>query len=260
MKKKILLGLLLLVLGFIHPVKAANYDFRELIPTGKETTIRGNNFLYKGLSYQNGMVKFETIKNNSKEKRALSVSIGLFDEKKKNIGTINYCSEELALNTKEEKTNFIIDVKGSIIEEGKNYKDVKYISLLGENINCRLDGSKDYIGQTVEQIGMPKNTQLSDSAMLIVNIFKYILIAMIIIFVYRFVFTNAYRNVDGEDVRQEYAYINKELRKERERELKRNPPKPKEVKPNKAPEIIEQEKIQNEKDLADDSDLHNMYK
>lgn len=258
--KKNLIFLLLILLGLLQPVKASNYEFRELIPSGTQTTIRGETFLYKGLSYKNGLVRFETIKNNSKEKKALSISIGLFDESKKNIGTINYCSQEQSLDTKESKDSFIIDVKGTNLEDGKSYKDVKYISILGENISCRLDGSKDYIGQTVEQIGMPKNTQLSDSAMLIVNIFKYILIAIIGIFIYKYLFTNAYRNVDGEDVRQEYAYINKELQRERDRELKRNPPKPKEIKPNKSPEIIEQERIQNKKDLEDDSDLHNFYK
>ena len=96
--------------------------------------------------------------------------------------------------------------------------------------------------------------------MFVVNIIKWIGVVLVVGFLYKFLFTGAYRNIDGEDVRQEYTYINKELRKEREKDAKENPPKPKEVKKNKSDEIIEQERIQNEKDLLDDSDLHNMYK
>ena len=260
MKKYIKLLIILLLVGITLPVKAANYAFKELIPQDKTTTIRGNTFLYKNLTYQNGVVKFELIKNNSKEKKPLSVSIGLFDEKGKNIGIINYCSAEQALNSKEEKENFIIDINGASMESGKTYKDIKYISILGENSTCRLGGSQEFIGQTVEEIGMARNNQLTSSELLIVNIFKVILVALVLLFIYKFLFTGAYRNMDGEDVRQEYAYINKELRKEREQELKRNPPKPKEPKKVKSDEIIEQERIQNEKDKADDSDLHHMYK
>lgn len=258
--KKIIVGVLVLLIGMTLPVKAANYEMRELIPSGITTTIRGETFLYKGLSYKNGIIKFETIKNNSKEKKSLSISIGLFDEKKKNVGTINFCSSEMALDTKEEKPNFVIDVKGSNLETGKSYQDIKYISVLGENENCRVDGSTDYIGQTVEQIGMPKNNTFNDEQLLLINIVKVIVIGLVAWFLYRFLFTTAFRNMDGEDVRQEYAYINKELRNDRERELKKNPPKPKEVKKVKSDAVIEQEKIQNEKDKEDDSDLHNFYK
>jgi len=259
--KKIFLGLLILItIGIVIPVKAANYEFKELIPSNTTTTIRGETFLYKGVSYNNGVIKFDSIKNNSKEEKALSVSIGLFDAKKKNIGTINFCSKDLLLNSKEEKSSFIIDVKGSNLEPGKTFKNIKYYSILGENETCRVDGSTDYLGQTVEEIGMAKNNTLNSSEMMVVNIFKYIAIVLLVFFLYRFLFTNAYRNMDGDDVRQEYAYINKELRKGREKELRENPPKPKEIKKDKSDKVVEQEKIQNEKDLRDDSDLHNMYK
>ena len=80
------------------------------------------------------------------------------------------------------------------------------------------------------------------------------------LFVFRFVFTNAYQNMDGTDTRQEYAYINKKLRKEREHELKVNPPKPKEVKKNKTDEQKEQEIIENEKAKNQDADIFDMYK
>lgn len=257
--KKVLF-IIVLFLGMIMPVKAADYSMRELIPERTKTTIHGENFLYKDISYHEGILSFGLVKNNSKETKNLSISVGFFDKDKKNIGTINYCSKESQLNTKEEKTGFVIDVTGANLATGKSYKNIKYIAVLGENTTCRTDGSQDFVGETVEQIGMAKNTTISDSTMMLVRILEVVAAIIMILFLYRFLFTSAYRNVDGEDVRQEYVYINKQLKKEREKELKVNPPKPKEIKPNKSKEVMEQEKIQNEKDLLDDSDLHNFYK
>lgn len=218
-------------------VKASNYEMRELIPTGTKTTIRSKNLLYKNFYYENGFVNFATIKNNSKEKQKISISIGLFDENKKNIGTIFYCSDE-TLSPKEERDNYMIDVKGSYIEEGKNYSDIKYIAVLDDNSSCKKEGSYEYLGQTVEEIGMPKNTQLSDNAKLLLNMLEVIGIVLVILFLFKFLFTNAYKNMDGTDVRQEYAYINKQLRKERERKARWHRPEPKEVKTEKTKEII----------------------
>ena len=56
MKKVVILFLTLL--GIMAPVKAANYEIRELIPEGVQTTIRGETFLYKNFIYQEGVIKF----------------------------------------------------------------------------------------------------------------------------------------------------------------------------------------------------------
>lgn len=255
--KKVLWMILLLCM--VIPVHAANYSMKELIPENTKTTIRGEHLLYKEIFYQSGKIRMQAIKNNSKEAQKLAISIGLFDKNKKNIGTINYCQDE-QLASKQGKDNVSIDVKGDYLVAKKSLADIKYIAVLGENLNCRTDGATEYLGQTVDQIGMARNNTLTSEEMLVVNIIKWIGVAMVIGFLYRFLFTGAYRNIDGEDVRQEFSYINKELRKEREHEAIVNPPKPKVVKPNKSKEIVEQEKIQNEKDRLDDSDLHNMYK
>ena len=44
---------------------------------------------------------FKGIKNQKEEAKPISISIGLFDSKKENIGTINYCTD--TLQAKEEK-------------------------------------------------------------------------------------------------------------------------------------------------------------
>ena len=80
--------IVLVMLGLVE-VNASNYEMMELIPLDVETTIRGDNFLYKDISYEKGSIKFGSIKNMSDEKKSLTVSIGLFNKKKKNIGIIN---------------------------------------------------------------------------------------------------------------------------------------------------------------------------
>lgn len=259
--KKLKVLLLLLLVGLVLPVKAADYEMKELIPVDTTTTVHGEIFIYKGFNYSNGIIKMESIRNNSFEKHSLSISIGLFGEDKKNIGIINYCEKDTVIISKETyKKELLIDVKGSYLAPDKTIKDVKYISVIGENTNCRTDGSQEFIGSTVEQIGMAKNTQINSSAEMLINILKVIGVVLVGLFIYKFLFTSAYRNMDGEDVRQEYAYINKELRKDRERELKRNPPKPKEIKRNKTDEQLAQEQKENAAEKKDNSDLHNLYK
>ena len=257
--KKILL-FILLFMGMITPVYAANFNMKELIPEKIKTTIRGEHILYKDFFYEEGMIHFASIKNNAEEQEKISISIGLFDKNKKNIGTINYCDENRVLAPKQEVKDFAIEVKKSHLEKTKSYKDIKYIAVLSENINCRTGGSQDFIGQTVEKIGQAKNNTLNSDEMLVVNIIKVVAVTLVALFLYKVLFTNAYRNMDGEDVRQEYTYINKQLRKKREKDLKENPPQPKEVKTDKTDAILQQEKIQNEKAASDDSDLHNLYK
>ena len=177
---------MLMIIGIATPVKAANYTMKELIPERTKTTIRGETFLYKDLSYNEGIISFGLIKNNSKEKAKLSISVGLFDQNKKNIGTVNYCSESVAVAPKEEKEDYVIDVSSSQLATGKSYKNIKYISVLGENITCRTDGAQDYIGETVEQIGMAKNTSVGDNTMLLVRILEVISAIIIILFLYKF--------------------------------------------------------------------------
>ena len=257
MKNKLVFLILLLVF-MVVPVDAANYEMKELIPAGITTTIRGDYLLYKDITYNDGVISFTHIKNLSDTSRKLTISVGLFDENKKNIGTINYCEGEL--KSQEKKDKFVIDVKSSYMSRDKSFKDIRYIAVLSENSNCRKEGALDYEGQTLEQIGMPKNTLLSKHEKELVVVVEVVAAILVLLFVFRFVFTNAYQNMDGTDTRQEYAYINKKLRKEREHELKVNPPKPKEVKKNKTDEQKEQEIIENEKAKNQDADIFDMYK
>ena len=273
--RKIIFILFITVIGVI-PVKAANYELQELIPVNVETTIVTDHFSYKEFYYNdndleaeslhNNYVIFKGIENLTTEERPVSISIGFFDADKKNIGVINYCSSKdqtsivagTILQSKEEKS-YVIEVTKKHLADGKTVNDIKYISVLSDNINCNTKGSLDYVGRTVEEIAIPKNKSLDSQSELLITVMSVIGIALAALFVYKFLFTTSYQNFDGKDVRNGYNKYNEELAKERERELKRNPPKEKEPVKVKSDEVLQQEEAAKNEDKSG-TDLHNLYK
>lgn len=276
--KKIILFITILVITLVSQnVYAANYNIKELIPVNNHTTIGTNNFRYIDFYYndnemeadglKNNFIIFSKIKNVSDEKKAVTVSIGLFDKDKKNIGTINYCSTKdktsvvagTELNPDEEKS-YVIEVNKKYLADKKTVKDIEYISILSDNPNCTTGSSLDFVGQTVDEIGQIKNTGLSDDAELLIKILTGIGVVAIIIFVYNFMFSTRYKNFNGEDVRQEYSYINKELEAKRKYDAIHNPTPPKKVKEVKTQGVKAQEERENSNANKESSDLHNFYK
>ena len=276
--KRIIMFITILVITLVSQnVYAANYNIKELIPVNAHTTIGTNNFRYIDFYYndnemeadglKNNFIIFSKIKNVSDEKKAVTVSIGLFDKDKKNIGTINYCSSKdktsvvagTELNPDEEKY-YVIEVNKKYLADKKTVKDIKYISILSDNPNCTTGSSLGFVGQTVDEIGQIKNTGLSDDAELFIKILTGIGIVAIIIFVYNFMFSTRYKNFNGEDVRQEYSYINKELEAKRKYDEIHNPTPPKEVKEVKTQEVKAQEERENSNANKESSDLHKFYK
>lgn len=276
--KRIIMFITILVITLVSQnVYAANYNIKELIPVNAHTTIGTNNFRYIDFYYndnemeadglKNNFIIFSKIKNVSDEKKAVTVSIGLFDKDKKNIGTINYCSSKdktsvvagTELNPDEEKS-YVIEVNKKYLADKKTVKDIKYISILSDNPNCTTGSSLGFVGQTVDEIGQIKNTGLSDDAELFIKILTGIGIVAIIIFVYNFMFSTRYKNFNGEDVRQEYSYINKELEAKRKYDEIHNPTPPKEVKEVKTQEVKVQEERENSNANKESSDLHKFYK
>ena len=145
------------------------------------------------------------------------------------------------------------------LEEGKTVLDIHYISMLDDNITCKKEGADYYLGQTVEEIGIGKNNSIDSHTKLFLIILAVVGGFLLFIFLYSFMFTNTYENMDGDDLRTGYKKYNKELSDERERELRIHPPKPKEVKKTKTDEVLAQEeKAANEN--KEGTDLHNFYK
>jgi hypothetical protein len=257
--KKVLLSLFIILLTIIiTPVHAANYELKELIPTDIKTTIVTNNFSYKNFYYSSGQVVFTGIKNLTTEELPISITIGLFNSKKKNIGTINYCSEVLGSR---EEINYVINVDSSYLSPEYNLSDIKYISVLSDNITCRSTGSGnlDYIGQTVDEIGMAKNKGLDSHTEFLIKILTCIGVVLVIIFIYQFMFTNHYNNFDGDDVRRSYKKYNKQLKLEREVKERNTPKVEEKPKINKSEEVLREE-LEAKKETGNDTDLHNLYK
>ena len=255
MKRIIRVFLVLLICLSVKNVYAANYSVKELIPLNVKTSIHTDNFSYKGMHCDGYGVYFTSIKNLTEDNMPISISIGLFDKDKKNIGTINYCNN--TLQSKEER-EFFIDVSSKYIGKGKKQKDVKYIAVLGDNTNCRIDGSTDYIGQRIDNLGVSSDGKLDSKTQLFLYIVIILVGAFVVLIVYKLLFTKSYRNVDGKEVRDAYDDINRELREMREEEEKnRVAPPPKE--PDKPIEILEQEEEARNEDKSG-TDLHNLYK
>lgn len=256
MKKIVKILVILLLLVVTKNVYAANYKIKELIPLKIKTTVVTKNFSYRKFQYNEGKIEFEGIKNLTDKDIPITISIGLFNKDKKNIGTINYC--DYTIKSKEEAT-YEIDVTKDYLGKDYSISDIKYISVLGDNINCRTTGSDEYIGQTVEEIGYAKNSTIDSDTSLTIKILSIVGGVIFLIFIYNLLFTRTYENIDGSDVRQGYRRVNEDLKKEREEELRRNPPKPKEVKKVKTDEVLKQEEEASKEDKSA-TDLHNLYK
>lgn len=273
--KKIRIVFLLLILFSIKEVRAANYQIKELIPVDTPTTIVTDNFSYKNFYYndnkmeaeslKNNFIIFENIKNLTDKELPVSISIGLFDENKINIGTVNYCSTNdkysVVNNTilqSEEEKNYVIEVNKKNLADKKTVNDIKYIAVLSDNINCRSSGSLEFVGKKVEDIKTMKKSFLDNQhTQLVIQIFTILLIIFIIGFLYKFLFTNSFRNFNGNDVRDEFKYRNKELAKEREN-VKIEKPIKKDT--SKSSLIKEQEMNALNSENKDKTELHNLYK
>lgn len=265
MKKLFLLITIFLAAILTVNVNAANYELKELIPINKETTIVTSNFSYKGIQYNNENLVLKGVKNLTTENIPISISVGFFDKDEKNIGTINYCStndnksflQEKGLDSKEE-VSYTIKIDGKYLSPKNKVSDIKYIAVLSDNINCRTTGSQDYLGQKVEKIGLPTNNPIDDNTQLLITIVELLATIIFLIFLYRFLFTNDFRNFDGEDVRREYAYINKKNKEERknrpETSKKRNPNK------NEKSEKIKKQEQEEKEKSKEESSLHKFYK
>lgn len=255
MKRIIKIVLVLLICLSTKTVYADNYKIKELIPFGVHNTFHTDNLVYKNMYFNNEGIYFESIKNITDRDLSITISVGLFDKNGINIGTINYCESNLA---SEEERGYFIKFEKEYFGNKNNLSKLKYIAILGDNVNCRIGGSSDFIGQRVDKLGVAHSNQFDNNTELFITIISILGGLLIILFLYKFLFTRSYRNVDGSEVRDAFKGINKELLKEREEKEKNRPaPPPKE--PNKPIEILEQEEEAKKEDKSD-TDLHKLYK
>ena len=172
---KFLMILLVLSTLFVGiDVYAGDYSIKELIPVEDEANVFSKTFNYTGVKFEadssgraNGVLRFNSIVNNTSTKKTPSFNILLFDGTKKNIGFITYCGEK---DYGSDNTMFYIpgkDAKPFSINVtsryfGGNEKDyegivhepgeILYYSFFSDNSYCQIGGYTKYIGLTLEEI------------------------------------------------------------------------------------------------------------
>ena len=172
---KIILFLVVLCTLFVNVnVYAGDYSLQELIPVSDEATVFSKTFNYSGVKFEtgsdgkvNGVLRFNSILNNTSTKKSPSFNILLYDGTKTNIGYITYCAEKdygsdnsmFYIPGKESKP-FKINVTTRYFGGNeKNYKDtvhepgeIVYYSFFSDNSYCQIGGYTKYIGLTHEEI------------------------------------------------------------------------------------------------------------
>lgn len=266
MKKIITLIITFLILMTAYNVQAANYQLKELIPLDTKTTIVTSKFSYKQLYYDSNSNKihFGGIKNISQEEKPVSFSIAFFDEKKKNIGLVNYCDKNNNILQSKTEITFELDITQGYLGEEFTLKDIRYMALLEDNSTCKVDGSQLYIGQKVEDIGKYRRGELSESSALTVKIIGFIAGFLIVIFVYQFLFTNKYKNMDGNEVRNILKNYKNENAKADTFAINDQHSECYDsntiINKSKTSEMADKEALENDKSKRKENDLYNLYK
>lgn len=172
---KIIMFLIVLCMLFVNvDVYAGDFSIKELIPVTEEANVFSKTFNYTGVKFEtssdgkaNGVLRFNSILNNTTSKKSPSFNILLFDGSKKNIGYITYCGEKdygsdnsmFYIPGKEAKP-FSINVTSRYFGGNeKNYKgivhepgEILYYSFYSDNSYCQIGGYTKYIGLTIEEI------------------------------------------------------------------------------------------------------------
>lgn len=167
--KKIYLSFLFLLCFFLYqPVYARDGHTKELISIEEEggVSIDTGDIYYYNVSFQTKQFKdkldkihFDLVRNQTEEERPYSVSILLFDENKKNIGFISYCSSreldgDYALLKLKAGASSKLDIylKKDYFVTGKGPSYLKYFSILDSNLDCKKYAVNKYEGLTIEEI------------------------------------------------------------------------------------------------------------
>lgn len=167
-KRYFIFGIIILVCCMVR-VNAETYQLGELLPVDEHANLTTNIFEYRDFYYNdntmeaqylgNNFVIFKAIKNVSKEEYPVSISIGVFDQNKVNIGTVNYCATAdntsvvagTVLQSGEEKA-YVIEINKRHLADKKSVSDIKYISILSDNKTCKTGATLENAGKTIAEI------------------------------------------------------------------------------------------------------------
>lgn len=174
--RKILFGCF--IFSCFISVKAETYAVNTLFPIDTEATVETNSFTYQNMSFSsnlddkgNATIYFQQIINRTDQKIPVSINVLLFNNDKKNIGFVTYCTN----NDYDSSYNrFELDAKQAVpftisvtprylaidsyeengVAKEKKYSasEVKYLAVYDDNAYCRLGGYNRFKGKTIEEI------------------------------------------------------------------------------------------------------------
>lgn len=162
-----MIGEFIFLFLLVLPVFAENYEVYSYIPVSGSATVHTEKFDYNDFTFSteknekgNGKLVFSSIHNNTMSKSAISINVLLFDEDKKNVGYLTYCSDKDYTNDSNrgfklsggESQPYTIDVISRFFVEGKELKDVFYLVVVDENKYCQIGGYDQYAGLTLDEI------------------------------------------------------------------------------------------------------------
>lgn len=168
--RKIYVSLILVIcLFFVNTnVYAQEYQSKELIQANAIATVETELFTYRDFTVKKtaidkGTINFASIVNKSDKKLPVSINILLFNEKKKNIGYITYCTDQdyssdytdFKLGPKG-MTSFSINIASKYFLENSTVYDIEYIAVMDDNKYCHVGGYDKYRDLTIEQIAEGK--------------------------------------------------------------------------------------------------------
>lgn len=163
---KYLLVMFLAFLFFFN-VRAMEYEEMQLIPVDTIATVHSENFDYNDFSYSsvinekgNATINFGSIYNKSFDSMYVSINVLLFDEEKKNVGYLTYCTSkdksseysDVKIGPKQTMPFKINVVATRYFVKEKMPKDVKFIAVKDDNKYCQIGGYTKYSGLTLESI------------------------------------------------------------------------------------------------------------
>lgn len=262
MKK--IITLIIFLLSILRPnVYADNYDMRELVPKDIQTSVSGEKLFYKNIKYDNGTFTMEYIRNNTYEDLAATVTIIVFDKDKLSIGVINYCDKDKVIASKTNFKDIVISTDSGSFAKGKSYKDIEFYAVYNENTTCKQNNYSDYFGKKIEDIGTINHYDVNENtdADYLIYILGAVGVVIFGLFLYKFLFTNSFRDMNGDDTRKAYEKVNEEnlLAKEaKDRDVQAAVKKQKEAEAKVKEK--EHNEIYGESTKTEGNDLENMYK
>lgn len=172
-------------------VSAKEYNTMELIPVTESFDVNCEMFNYKGINYNGSTITFSSIENITDSSLPISISIGLFDQDEKNLGIINYCSNNdydsdfsnLKLESKKAIPYTVKVKEAKYLAEGKSFSDVKYIAVMNDNEYCKVGGAQNSVGKTLTEISSGGEVEVNKINEFLSSIPRSIIIFVIVSFV-----------------------------------------------------------------------------